>query len=117
MRIWDPKAWLLLGVLFSFSLVTDGTDRIDPVMQWHSSVKHLALVYRSAVFQAWFICMLLFAIYFPERAAWDRRNPRLKWRFYCRRWWAMFWWSPNGFAVTRAEKLRRSFNRFDTLRT
>ena len=32
-RIWDPKAWLLLVVLVSFSLVADGSDRRDPVMQ------------------------------------------------------------------------------------
>ncbi len=78
-RIWDPEAWLLVAVLVGFSLVVDGSDRRDPVMQWHTALKHLALVYRSAVFYAWFLCMLLFAIYFPERAAWDRRHPRLKW--------------------------------------
>jgi sigma-B regulation protein RsbU (phosphoserine phosphatase) len=78
-RISDPKAWLLLAVLISFSVVSDGSDRSDPVMQWHSNLKHVALVYRSAVFMAWFVSMLIFAIYFPERAAWDRRHPRLKW--------------------------------------
>jgi len=80
-RIWDPKAWLLFAVLISFSLVSDGLDRRDPVMEWHTNLKYLALVYRSVGVYAWFFCMLLFAIYFPERAAWDRRRPHLKWVF------------------------------------
>ena len=42
----NPQSVAALGVLVSFSLVTGGTDRVDPVMQWHSSSKHLALVYR-----------------------------------------------------------------------
>ncbi len=78
-RAWDPKAWLLLAVLLTFSVVSDGSDRMDHVMRWHTPIKHLALVYRSLVITAWPICMLLFAIYFPERAKLDRQSPWLKW--------------------------------------
>ncbi len=78
-RIWDARAWLLLAVLLSFSIVSDGSNKIDEVMSWRSPAKHLALVYRSVVINSWPLCMLLFAIYFPERAAFDRRSPGLKW--------------------------------------
>lgn len=78
-RIWDPKAWLLLAVLACFSVTADGTDRVDPVMQWHTSFKHVALFYRTAMTYGWFFCTLLVGIYFPERAAWDRKRPHLKW--------------------------------------
>lgn len=78
-RIWDPKAWLLLAVLVTFSVVSDGSNRIDEVMAWRTPLKHFALAYRSAVILAWPVCMLLFAIYFPERAQFDRRHSALKW--------------------------------------
>ncbi len=77
-RIWDPKAWLLLAVLGSFSVVSDGSNRIDEVMRWRIPLKHLAMAYRSTVILAWPICMLLFAIYFPDRAKFDTRRPALK---------------------------------------
>ena len=78
-RIWDRKAWLLLAVLVSFSLVSSGSDVHDKVMYWHTPIKHVALVYRSAVLNSWPIFMLVFAIYFPDRSGLDRRRPWLKW--------------------------------------
>lgn len=78
-RIWDPKAWLLLAVLVTFSVVSDGSNRIDEVMRWRIPLKHFAMAYRSTVILAWPICMLLFAIYFPERAKFNSRHPGLKW--------------------------------------
>ncbi len=78
-RIYDSKAWLLLAVLVSFSLISDGSDLHDKVMLWHTPLKHLALVYRSAVMMSWPIFMLIFAIYFPDRSELDRRRPWLKW--------------------------------------
>ncbi len=80
-RVWDARAWLLLAVLVSFSVVSDGSNRVDQVMSWSTPLKHVALIYRSAVINSWPICMLLFAIYFPERAVFDRRYPWLKWIF------------------------------------
>ncbi len=78
-RAYDSKAWLLLAVLVSFSLISDGSDIHDSVMRWHTPLKHMALVYRSAVIMSWPLFMLLFAIYFPDRAEFDRRQPWLKW--------------------------------------
>ncbi len=78
-RMCDPKAWLLLAVLVSFSLVSDGSNVHDEVMEWHTPLKHLALVYRSVVINSWPIFMLLFGIYFPDRAEFDRRHPWRKW--------------------------------------
>jgi len=42
-------------------------------------LKHFVLAYRSLVIFAWPICMVLFAIYFPVRARFDRERPWLKW--------------------------------------
>jgi sigma-B regulation protein RsbU (phosphoserine phosphatase) len=78
-RAYDSKAWLLLAVLVSFSLISDGSDVHDRVMQWNTPLKHLALVYRSVVIMSWPLFMLVFAIYFPDRAEFDRRRPWLKW--------------------------------------
>ena len=78
-RIWDARAWLMLAVLITFSVVCDGSNRIDEVMQWQTPIKHLAMAYRSVVILAWPICMFLFAIYFPERADFDSARPALKW--------------------------------------
>ncbi len=41
-RIWDRRAWLLLTVLVSFSILSNGSNFPDDVMQWNTSVKHLA---------------------------------------------------------------------------
>jgi len=78
-RPFDPKAWLLLAVLLSFSLVSCGSDVHDHIMTWHTPLKHAALVYRSAGLNSWPLFMLLFAIYFPDRAAFDRKQPWFKW--------------------------------------
>ena len=78
-RIWDLRAWLLLALLISFSLLSDGTNYPDDVMAWQSPIKHAALLYRSAGFFTWPLWMALFAIYFPERAGFDRRHPLWKW--------------------------------------
>ena len=78
-RAYDSKAWLLLAVLVSFSLISDGSDVHDSVMHWNTPLKHLALVYRSVVVMSWPLFMLVFAVYFPDRAEFDRRRPWLKW--------------------------------------
>src|SRR5262249_33042030 len=38
-RPFDPKAWLLLAVLLSFSLVSCGSDIHDHVMHWQTPLK------------------------------------------------------------------------------
>jgi len=73
-RPWDPRAWLVLALMLSFSQIY-----YAPV--WYGPLQSLALGYRvlaSATFSIW---LVLFSIHFPERANWDRRHPWLKWLF------------------------------------
>jgi len=78
-RPWDRRAWLLLGVLVSYSLFVFGTDVKDQVMSWPPLIRDVALVYRTFWVASWAIWMIVFAMYFPERAEADRRWPRVKW--------------------------------------
>ncbi|HEY3940526.1 MAG TPA: SpoIIE family protein phosphatase [Bryobacteraceae bacterium] len=78
-RAWDLRAWLLLAVLVSFSLVAAGSDTHDKIMLWHTPLRHVALLYRSIGIFGWPVWLMIFAVYFPERAEFDRRHPRLKW--------------------------------------
>jgi sigma-B regulation protein RsbU (phosphoserine phosphatase) len=80
-RIEDHRAWLLLAVLVTFSINANGGDVHDHIMTWTTPLKHLALIYRATGMRSWPIWMMLFAIYFPERAAFDVRRPALKWSF------------------------------------
>ncbi|MDQ2710760.1 MAG: SpoIIE family protein phosphatase [Acidobacteriota bacterium] len=77
-RIENRRAWLLLAVLITFSINADGSDVHDPIMNWTTPLKHLALVHRTAAMRSWPIWMVVFAIYFPERASFDKRRPLLK---------------------------------------
>ncbi len=73
-RPWDIRAWLTLALMMSFS-------QLYFVPGWEGPLRTLALGYRvlaSALFGLW---LVLFSIYFPERATWDRRHPWLKWLF------------------------------------
>lgn len=78
-RVEDRRAWLMLAVLISFSINTDGADVHDRVMQWSTPLKHVALLYRTAVLRSWPLWLLVFAIYFPERARFDRKHSSWKW--------------------------------------
>lgn len=78
-RIWDGRAWLLLAVLISFSLMANGSNVHDQVMLWTTPLNHLALTYRSVGFYSFPFWLALFAIYFPEQAEWERRNSKAKW--------------------------------------
>ena len=78
-RIDDLRAWLMLGLLWSFSINTDGLNWPDEAMRWHTWLKHPALVYRTFAARSWSVWMALFALYFPDRASFDVRWPRVKW--------------------------------------
>jgi len=70
----DVKAWLLLGVLWSFSVaVQANVDNAPPAIRravtlYHASASHFLF--------AWFF---FFLIYFPARLQIDRKLPWLKW--------------------------------------
>ncbi len=48
-------------------------------MSWPPVIRDVALVYRTFWVASWPVWMIVFAIYFPERAEADRRHPLLKW--------------------------------------
>jgi phosphoserine phosphatase RsbU/P len=78
-RIRDGRAWLLLAILTSFSVMVDGANKQEEAMQWATPFNHLALVYRSLALYTFPFWLALFAIYFPEQAEWELRRPALKW--------------------------------------
>lgn len=78
-RPWDRRAWLLLLLLISYALFVLGTDTVDSVMSWPPVIRSPALIYRTFWFYSWPVWMILFAVYFPERAGVDRRWPWMKW--------------------------------------
>ena len=78
-RIRDGRAWLLLAILTSFSVMVDGANKQEEAMQWATPFNHLALVYRSLGLYTFPFWLALFAIYFPEQAEWELRRPALKW--------------------------------------
>ena len=78
-RIRDGRAWLLLAILLSFSVMVDGANKQEEAMQWATPFNHLALVYRSLGLYTFPFWLALFAIYFPEQAEWELRRPALKW--------------------------------------
>ena len=68
----DPLAWLLLGLMMSFSqLATD--------FQWEWPGRTAALTWTAALGSTWMIWMFLFGVFFPEPAGFERKRPWLKW--------------------------------------
>ncbi len=74
-RVDDPRAWLLLGLMASFSQFLLRIDLHD----WDFWERYVVIVWHSLSAQLWPVWMLLFGIYFPTRLELDRRRPRLKW--------------------------------------
>jgi signal transduction histidine kinase len=68
----DLRAWLILALMISFS-------QIYYVPGWTGPLRTIALGYRTFASTTFPIWLILFAIYFPERAQWDRDRPWLKW--------------------------------------
>jgi phosphoserine phosphatase RsbU/P len=59
----DRLAWLLLGMLLSFSQLFGFRRAVEA---WPAGVREFAMVYNVATASAWPIFMLLFGFYFPE---------------------------------------------------
>ncbi len=72
----DPRAWLLLALLLSFGTITD--SGIDPT-RWPAVLRWPSLTFAEFANATWPLWMMLFGIYFPERARLDRRWPWAKW--------------------------------------
>ncbi len=75
-RIRDPRAWILLGILLGIGELTRAPI-LDP-RGWADIGVAVRLYHQMAV-PAWSICMMLFGIYFPQRWRFDRRFPWIKW--------------------------------------
>jgi signal transduction histidine kinase/CheY-like chemotaxis protein len=73
-RPFDRRTWLVLALLLSFS-------QIYFVQVWNGPFRTFAIGYRTFFAAIFSICLVLFGIYFPQRANWDRRRPWLKWIF------------------------------------
>lgn len=73
MRPKDPLAWLLLGLMLSFSQIVGDYAGFRGIML------DAAVVYKNIFGVTWPAAMLLFGIYFPDRIGWDIRRPWIKW--------------------------------------
>jgi sigma-B regulation protein RsbU (phosphoserine phosphatase) len=69
----DLNAWLLLGIFGFFP-----TTLFAPIY-WPGFWLYFNPFWANVINTAGPICIMLFGIYFPERADWDRRRPWLKW--------------------------------------
>ncbi len=78
-RPFDPLAWLLLGLMLSFSQVATGDGLIQFALGWERGVSTIAVLFWAACGASWPILMCLFGIYFPERSEFDRKYPWIKW--------------------------------------
>ena len=68
----DRNAWLLLAIMISLEFLTPTGDWGDPWLE-------LTVFWRQLCGSTWAIWMMLFGVYFPERARLDRRFPWIKW--------------------------------------
>ena len=69
----DPNAWYVFGILGYVECFFGLSN------YWNGPILALMCVYSQLAGVAFFLSMLLFGIYFPERAALDRRYPWAKW--------------------------------------
>jgi len=74
-RVDDPLAWLLLGLMASFSQFLLRIDLHD----WGVWERYVVIIWHSLSARLWPVWMLLFGIYFPARLKLDRRYPWCKW--------------------------------------
>ena len=71
-RSYDLRAWILFGLLLSFSLLA-----VEP--DWRGHLRLPALVYETLLSESLGIWLVLFALHFPELPAWSRRLPWIHW--------------------------------------
>ena len=76
-RVRDPRAWLVLLLLLGLSEFVGGNWR--SLIGRNDWFRPIALVYQPLLANLWPSSMMLFGLYFPERLAFERRFPWLKW--------------------------------------
>jgi signal transduction histidine kinase/CheY-like chemotaxis protein len=72
-RLFDRRAWILLALMVSFSQVYE--------IPLNEPTPSLVLLFHDLVASSLGIWLVLFGVYFPHRAPWDRKRPWLKWGF------------------------------------
>lgn len=81
----SPMSWLVFAFLVSFSILATGGLSYEPIRmisQWEPPLlRSIALAHLSFWIFLWSLLLFLFAIHFPYRAEWDRRQPWIKWLF------------------------------------
>src|ERR1051326_1245416 len=76
----DPLAWLLLMLMLAFAQLSTSSDQVTAIiLTWPGIFRSAALFYHVLMIGTWSVWVLLFGVYFPERAGIDRRWPWLKW--------------------------------------
>jgi sigma-B regulation protein RsbU (phosphoserine phosphatase) len=91
----DTNAWILMFLLICFSGSISSPD-------WHRSFPDLSFFWEAFCNATWAMWILLFAVYFPERFALDRRAPWIKYLLIVPTvlfdviFWAIIWtWNHN----------------------
>ncbi len=70
----DGRAWLLLLLMMSFAQLAGINEGA-----WEALLRRAGLFYDEVLVGTWPIWIMLFGIHFPDRLAFDRRHPRVKW--------------------------------------
>ncbi len=70
----DPLAWVVLGLLLSFSQLITGS-----VNGWGEWMRVAAEIFHAGLFALLPLCMFLFGLYFPRLPDYARARPWLKW--------------------------------------
>jgi phosphoserine phosphatase RsbU/P len=76
-RIHDRLAWLVLLVVLGLAEFVGGNWRT--LFGYNDWFQPIAMVYQPLFGNLWPVGMMLFGIYFPDRLAFDRRFPWVKW--------------------------------------
>jgi sigma-B regulation protein RsbU (phosphoserine phosphatase) len=74
----DPLAWLLLGLLMSFSQMTS-FSAAGNIIAWGDGMREGAIVYHTILATSWPFWMMLFGIYFPQALPFEKSRPWIKW--------------------------------------
>ncbi len=70
----DPLAWVVLGLLLTFSQLLN----LDASL-WPAWYRIPGEIYHAMCASVWPYFMFLFGLYFPRRPEWDRKLPWIKW--------------------------------------
>jgi sigma-B regulation protein RsbU (phosphoserine phosphatase) len=73
-RVRDPLAWIVLGVMLSFTGLVNTTTYL-----WGNWIRIPGELFHTLLATLWPTFMFLFGYYFPARLTIDRRWPWLKW--------------------------------------